>query len=160
MRTIVSFMGRQCLDMLAPSNQPWSNPEVLPALPRRSRVELWRGALHAMQDGWRHANHQPPPGAGNFMVGRDVAVTPGKVVMRNELAELIQYSPSTPTRVRRAGAAGAGVDHEVLHPGPVTAQLAGALAGGAGAHGVLPVVRNVQAQDPRLVAGTTTGAWA
>jgi polyhydroxyalkanoate synthase len=37
----------------------------------------------------------PPPGAERFAVGRDVAITPGKVVLRNRVMELIQYSPTT-----------------------------------------------------------------
>jgi polyhydroxyalkanoate synthase len=37
----------------------------------------------------------PPPGAEKYVVGRDVAVTPGKVVLKNRLMELIQYSPAT-----------------------------------------------------------------
>ena len=45
----------------------------------------------------RTAGHLPPEGADAFVVGRDVAVTPGKVVFRNHLIELIQYAPATET---------------------------------------------------------------
>ena len=66
-----------------------------------------------------------PVGTEQFKVGRDVAVTPGKVVYRKRLIELIQYAPAT-----RRGAAGAdpdraGLDHEILHPRSVAAQFAG-----------------------------------
>ena len=50
-----------------------------------------------MEDARRVATGQPPAGSENFQVGRDVAVTPGKVVYRDDLAELIQYAPATET---------------------------------------------------------------
>ena len=40
---------------------------------------------------------RPPIGSENFVVGRDVAITPGKIVYRNRLIELIQYAPATAT---------------------------------------------------------------
>ena len=94
---VVSFIGRQWLDTMAPSNLPWANPDVLERTQREGGLNLWRGAQHAMQDLWRGGNHQAPEGSEAFAVGRDLAVTPGKVVLRNHLIELIQYSPATTT---------------------------------------------------------------
>ena len=92
---MVSFAARQWLDMLSPSNFVSLNP----VLQRRTRDErglnLLRGTLHAMEDTWREMLDLPPAGAEAFRVGEDLAVTPGRVVLRNGLMELIQYEPTT-----------------------------------------------------------------
>ena len=93
----VSFITRQLLDVLSPSNNPLTNPEVI----QRARetgganfIEVWKNWTEDMQ---RQLAERPPVGAEGFVVGRDVAVTPGKVIFRNHLIELIQHAPSTPT---------------------------------------------------------------
>lgn len=54
--------------------------------------------LHNLIEDWeRAASGKKPVGVENFQVGRDVAVTPGKVIFRNQLIELIQYAPATST---------------------------------------------------------------
>ncbi len=92
---VVSFVARQILDVFSPSNSPWTNPEVI-ARARETGganfIEGWRNWLEDLQ---RQVTGQPPVGAERFVVGRDVAATPGKVVFRNHLMELIQYAPST-----------------------------------------------------------------
>ena len=92
---VVAFMARQYLDWVAPSNQPWSNPEVLEHTLRQGGLNLLHGATHAAEDLARRLAGLPPVGAETFVVGRDLACTPGKVVMRNTLVELIQYQHGT-----------------------------------------------------------------
>lgn len=94
---MVAFGARQWLDMAAPSNSVVGNPVVLDRTLSEGGANLLRGAIHAAEDAWREAMTLPPAGAEAFEVGRNVAVTPGRVVMRNRLAELIQYAPTTNT---------------------------------------------------------------
>ena len=93
---MVSFMARQWLDMLAPTNSPFTNPEVIDATLKSNGMNLFEGTKLFMDDVQRTLSRQPPAGSEHFIPGQQVAVTPGKVVLRNRLTELIQYSPSTP----------------------------------------------------------------
>ena len=93
---MVTFAGRQWLDMWSPSNFIWTNPEVLEAIRTSGGANLWRGAMNFLDDAQRLALDDEPAGVEGFKVGQDVAVTPGKVVFRNHLIELIQYTPTTP----------------------------------------------------------------
>ena len=92
---VVSFVARQLLDMMSPVNFIATNPEVLDATVREGGRNLLRGATNFLEDLERAIGGRPPAGAENFQVGRDVAVTPGQVVLRNRLIELIQYAPKT-----------------------------------------------------------------
>jgi len=92
---VVTFTMRQMLDLWSPSNFPWTNPEVLRAAWAQYGLNFASGAANLAEDWRRETLGEPPAGAEAFVPGRDVAVTPGKVVMRNRLAELIQYSPTT-----------------------------------------------------------------
>ncbi|MBN9330289.1 MAG: poly-beta-hydroxybutyrate polymerase [Comamonas sp. SCN 67-35] len=93
---MVTFAGRQWLDMWSPSNFIWTNPEVLDAIRASGGANLWHGAMNFLDDARRLALDEAPAGVEGFEVGKDVAVTPGKVVFRNHLIELIQYTPTTP----------------------------------------------------------------
>ena len=93
----MAFMVRQHLDAFAPSNFPWTNPEIARATLESGGFNLVQGALNLAEDVRRTLSGEPPPGAETFRVGETVAVTPGKVVFRNRLIELIQYTPATPT---------------------------------------------------------------
>ncbi len=92
---MVSFAARQFLDIFSPGNLPFVNPVVLHRSIESGGLNLIKGALNALDDIKRLTSGQGPAGVENFAVGRDVAITPGKVVLRNDLIELIQYSPTT-----------------------------------------------------------------
>ena len=94
---VVTFATRQILDMFSPSNFVPGNPEVLAETVRTGGANLIDGLQNLLQDAVRLATSQPPAGTERFRPGRDVAVTPGKVVFRNHMIELIQYAPQTAT---------------------------------------------------------------
>jgi polyhydroxyalkanoate synthase len=91
----IEFITRQLLDVASPSNFILTNPEVLQAVQAQGGHNFVRGSLNFIEDWERMIAGRKPVGTENFTVGRDVAVTPGKVILRNRLIELIQYSPAT-----------------------------------------------------------------
>lgn len=94
---MVSFTVRQILDTVSPSNNPMTNPEVIGRTATTAGMNFVQGFNNWLEDVTRLADGRLPVGAEEFVVGRDVAVTPGKVVFRNDLIELIQYTPTTET---------------------------------------------------------------
>lgn len=94
---VVAFIARQLLDIYAPSNFVLTNPEVIRTTIEQGGVNLMRGAARFLQDWERTLTGRPPARTEEFAVGKRVAVTPGKVVYRNRLMELIQYTPTTET---------------------------------------------------------------
>ena len=98
----VDFYTRQFVDAMAPSNFVLTNPEVLRATFEQNGENLVRGLENMLEDLERGNGRLEikTTDLGAFEVGRDIAVTPGKVVWRNDLMELIQYAPTT-AQVRR-----------------------------------------------------------
>ncbi len=94
---LATFFTRQWLDMCSPSNFLWTNPEVLAETARSGGANLVQGAKNRAADLLRLANGQPPPAMQEFRPGHEVAITPGQVVFRNHLIEVIQYTPQTST---------------------------------------------------------------
>jgi len=94
---VVSFVIRQLLDVVAPSNSPLTNPIVLAQALRRGGMNFVKGTQNFWEDWRRIVSGEKPVGSDAFQVGRDVAATPGKVIFRNRLIELIQYAPMTST---------------------------------------------------------------
>jgi polyhydroxyalkanoate synthase len=92
---VVEFAARQILDTVAPSNFLLTNPEVLRRTLASGGTNLLAGWRNLIED-WQHAAAgRKPAGAEAFEVGKSIAITPGKVVYRNRLIELIQYEPAT-----------------------------------------------------------------
>ena len=93
---IVSFAVRQMLDMMSPSNFATTNPEVL----ERTRLEGGMNLARGLENWLEDLNEvitgaeRPHP---DYRVGETIAITPGEVVLRNDLIELIRYAPTTPT---------------------------------------------------------------
>jgi polyhydroxyalkanoate synthase len=99
----VDFYTRQFVDAMAPSNFVMTNPEVLRTTIESGGENLLRGLNNLLTDLERgHGSlsiRMTDPDA--FRIGGNIAVTPGKVVYRNALMELIQYAPATESQHRR-----------------------------------------------------------
>ncbi len=94
----LTFMVRQCVDALAPTNFPATNPEVIERALATDGLSLAQGVANLAADLGHGRISMSDSRA--FEVGRNLAVTPGHVVFRNPLIELIQYAPTT-ARVHR-----------------------------------------------------------
>jgi polyhydroxyalkanoate synthase len=94
---VVTFIARQILDIFAPTNFPWTNPEVLQATLEQGGTNFVRGLVNFLEDCERAVLGRKPAGTETFTVGQTVAGTPGRVVYRNRLIELLQYAPTTQT---------------------------------------------------------------
>jgi polyhydroxyalkanoate synthase len=92
---MANFTARQILDTVAPSNFLLTNPRVLERTCAEGGANLLRGYANWIADVTNLCIGAPPRGLEAFEVGKTVAVTPGKVVHRTRLAELIQYAPAT-----------------------------------------------------------------
>jgi len=94
---MMTFVMRQWLDIFAPSNFPLTSPEIFAATISSGGENLLQGVFNWWEDVERNLAGRPPHGMENFRPGKNVAVTPGRVVFRNALIELIQYSPASET---------------------------------------------------------------
>lgn len=92
---IVEFSMRQMLDMLAPSNFAATNPQVLEKAFQSGGENFVFGWQNWCSDLMRLLSGSKLAGEDQFVVGKTVAASPGKVVYRNSLLELIQYHPTT-----------------------------------------------------------------
>ena len=91
---VVSFTLRQLLDTLSPANQVATNPVVLQRMVHTGGASLWQGFQNYQDDMQLLRAQAAPLGTDAYPVGTVVATSPGQVVFRNRLIELIQYTPS------------------------------------------------------------------
>ncbi|MCR9192078.1 MAG: class I poly(R)-hydroxyalkanoic acid synthase [Gammaproteobacteria bacterium] len=93
------FLMHQFFDALSPENFLLTNPQVLAETVDSQGMNLLRGLQHFLQDIDAGSTRwvMPITDRSAFKVGHDLATTPGKVIFRNELMELIQYLPQTKT---------------------------------------------------------------
>jgi polyhydroxyalkanoate synthase subunit PhaC len=89
------FLARQTLDLISPSNSPVLNPEIIAETRKTGGRNLAEGAAHFSHDVIKTLSGQHDPAPKGYEIGKDLACTPGEVVFRNDLFELIQYAPQT-----------------------------------------------------------------
>ncbi len=93
----MGFLADIMMDAVAPTNAFWTNPAAVKRALETGGASVMRGLQTYLDD---VANNRGMPrqlDPDSFAVGRDLAITPGKVVFRNDLMELIQYAPVTET---------------------------------------------------------------
>jgi polyhydroxyalkanoate synthase len=95
----LEFTTRQYLDAIAPTNFPATNPDVLAKAFATEGASLVQGLRNLADDAQKGRITMTDEKA--FAVGRNLALTPGSVVFRNDLIELIQYDATTPTVHKR-----------------------------------------------------------
>ncbi|TAM10681.1 MAG: alpha/beta fold hydrolase [Nevskiaceae bacterium] len=93
--TSARFLALSLIAALSPSNNPLINPVVRDAIRKTRGKNLAQGLYHMLGDQLNNRGLITMVDATPFEVGRNVACTPGQVVFRNELLELIQYQPTT-----------------------------------------------------------------
>ena len=89
------FAASNVLDALAPTNFPWSNPAVLKESIDVGGTNFVRGGGRFLRDVTRPPHLPASVDVTKFGVGENLAVTPGSVVLRTDVFELIQYRPAT-----------------------------------------------------------------
>jgi len=94
-RNRIRFATQQWVDAMSPANFLLTNPEAQRKLVETRGESLRQGIQNLLGD--LHKGRISHTDESAFEVGRNVATTPGSVVYQNELIQLIQYAPSTPT---------------------------------------------------------------
>lgn len=89
------FAATLLMDSLAPSNVPWLNPAVIREAETSGGESLIRGLENFLDDVKHNAGRPRQVDTSGFALGRNLAITPGRVILRNELMELIAYEPQT-----------------------------------------------------------------
>ncbi|MDE2466727.1 MAG: class I poly(R)-hydroxyalkanoic acid synthase [Alphaproteobacteria bacterium] len=98
----IEFFTKQFADAIAPSNFILTNPEVLRTTLSSNGENLINGLKNLLDDLERGGGDLAiRQSADSFRIGENIATAPGKVIFRNDLIELLQFSPTSPTVYRR-----------------------------------------------------------
>ncbi len=99
----VDFYTKQFVDAMSPTNFAFTNPKVLKATLESGGENLVKGLADLLEDLARGKGrlHIKMTDTQAFEPGRNLAVTPGKVIFQTELIQLLQYNPSTETVFKR-----------------------------------------------------------
>jgi polyhydroxyalkanoate synthase len=89
------FVLNMMLDAMAPTNVPWMNPAVLKETFETGGQNLIGGANNFVDDLLHNGGRPRQVDTTSFSLGENLAATPGRVVMRNSLIELLMYEPQT-----------------------------------------------------------------
>ncbi len=145
------FAARGFLEAMSPSNFPATNPVVLEKTIETGGENLLKGLQNMLADLAKGQLTHTDPNA--FELGRNLATTPGKVVKRTPLYELIQYSPTTEKVL--GGAAGdlPALDQPLLHPRPDAGEKLHPLGGRPGHHGLHGLVEIGRCRHGRCGVG-------
>ena len=100
-RAQVDFASRQMMNALAPSNFAHTNPQVARRTIESGGLNLMTGLSNLLEDVGKGQGLVSRRAPNDFELGVNVAATPGAVVFRNDLMELIQYAPTTDKVYRR-----------------------------------------------------------
>ncbi len=94
---LISFVVRQGLDAWSPANFILTNPDLFYETYRAGGKNILHGTEVAIKDSMARITGTPPENMADFTPGKQVAITPGRVVFQNHLIELIQYDAQTAT---------------------------------------------------------------
>ena len=99
----VDFYSRQFVDAMSPSNFLLTNPEVLRKTAETGGENLLKGLNNLLSDleQGKGKLHIKMTDTDAFRVGENIGVSPGKVVYQNDLMQLVQYTPTTETVLKR-----------------------------------------------------------
>ena len=95
-RNKARFAMQLMCDAFAPSNIPWLNPGVVKEATETGGLSLVKGLQNFLDDVANNGGYPRQVDRSGFELGVNIAATPGRVVMRNDLMELIAYEPQTP----------------------------------------------------------------
>ena len=132
------FYVKQIANAISPSNFILTNPELFRETVASSGENLVRGMRMLAEDIHAGKGDLKLRQADNsrFEVGKNLATTPGKVVGRSDVAEIIQYDAVDRDGAEAAAADLPALDQQVLHPRPQPGKILHPLGGRAGPHGL------------------------